>query len=109
MTIFAAIITAFGVAAGLALSGTLQNFASGVLILILRPYKIGDNIITQGQRREPFLPFNYFIQLLLRLIIKRSLFRIANYQTRSSLISVAKATGELISSLNLVMASILNK
>jgi len=27
----------------------LQNFASGVLILILRPYKIGDNIITQGQ------------------------------------------------------------
>jgi small conductance mechanosensitive channel len=49
MTIFAAVITAFGVAAGLALSGTLQNFASGVLILILRPYKIGDNIITQGQ------------------------------------------------------------
>jgi small conductance mechanosensitive channel len=49
MTIFAAVITAFGVAAGFALSGTLQNFASGVLILILRPYKIGDNIITQGQ------------------------------------------------------------
>ncbi len=49
MTIFAAVITAFGVAAGLALSGTLQNFASGVLILLLRPYKIGDNIITQGQ------------------------------------------------------------
>ena len=49
MTIFAAVITAFGVAAGLALSGTLQNFASGVLILILRPYRIGDNIITQGQ------------------------------------------------------------
>jgi small conductance mechanosensitive channel len=49
MTIFAAVITAFGVAAGLALSGTLQNFASGVLILLLRPYRIGDNIITQGQ------------------------------------------------------------
>ena len=49
MTIFAAAITAFGVAAGLALSGTLQNFASGVLILLLRPYRIGDNIITQGQ------------------------------------------------------------
>lgn len=48
MTIFAAAITAFGVAAGLALSGTLQNFASGVLILLLRPYRIGDNIITQG-------------------------------------------------------------
>jgi len=49
MTIFAAVITAFGVAAGFALSGTLQNFASGVIILVLRPYRIGDNIITQGQ------------------------------------------------------------
>ncbi len=49
MTIFAAVIGAFGVAAGLALSGTLQNFASGVLILLLKPYRVGDNIITQGQ------------------------------------------------------------
>lgn len=49
LTIFAAVIASFGVAAGLALSGTLQNFASGVLILILRPYKVGDNIVTQGQ------------------------------------------------------------
>jgi small conductance mechanosensitive channel len=49
MTIFAAVITSFGVAAGLALSGTLQNFASGVLILLLKPYRIGDNINAQGQ------------------------------------------------------------
>ena len=35
LTIFTTVIGAFGVAAGLALSGTLQNFASGVLILIL--------------------------------------------------------------------------
>src|SRR5206468_11933141 len=49
MTIFAAVIGAFGVAAGLALSGTLQNFASGVLILLLKPYRVGDNITTQGQ------------------------------------------------------------
>jgi small conductance mechanosensitive channel len=49
LTIFAAVITSFGVAAGLALSGTLQNFASGVIILMLRPYRIGDNIITQSQ------------------------------------------------------------
>jgi small conductance mechanosensitive channel len=48
MTIFAAVIGAFGVAAGLALSGTLQNFASGVLILLLKPFVVGDNIITQG-------------------------------------------------------------
>ena len=49
MTLFATIIAGFSVAAGLALSGTLQNFASGVLILLLRPYKVGDNIITQSQ------------------------------------------------------------
>lgn len=49
MTIFAAVVASFSVAAGLALSGTLQNFASGVLILLLKPYRVGDNIITQGQ------------------------------------------------------------
>jgi small conductance mechanosensitive channel len=49
MTLFAALIGAFGVAAGLALSGTLQNFASGVLILLLKPFVVGDNIIAQGQ------------------------------------------------------------
>ena len=48
MTIFAAMVGAFGVAAGLALSGTLQNFASGVLILLLKPFKVGDNILAQG-------------------------------------------------------------
>ena len=50
LTIFTAVVGAFGVAAGLALSGTLQNFASGVLILLLKPYRVGDNIITQGQQ-----------------------------------------------------------
>ena len=49
LTIFTTVIGAFGVAAGLALSGTLQNFASGVLILALKPFRVGDNIIAQGQ------------------------------------------------------------
>lgn len=48
MTIFAALVGALGVAAGLALSGTFQNFASGVLIILLKPFKVGDNISTQG-------------------------------------------------------------
>ncbi|CAG5018445.1 Small-conductance mechanosensitive channel [Dyadobacter sp. CECT 9275] len=48
MTIFAALIGAIGVAAGLALSGTLQNFTSGVLILMLKPFHVGDNILAQG-------------------------------------------------------------
>jgi small conductance mechanosensitive channel len=49
MTVFAALVGAVGVALGLALSGTLQNFTSGILILILKPYVVGDNIIAQGQ------------------------------------------------------------
>lgn len=49
LTIFTAILSAATVAAGLALSGTLQNFAGGVMILLLKPFEIGDNIIAQGQ------------------------------------------------------------
>ena len=48
MTSFIAILGAAGLAVGLALSGTLQNFAGGVMILIFKPYKPGDFIETQG-------------------------------------------------------------
>jgi small conductance mechanosensitive channel len=49
LTVLSTIIGAFGVAAGLALSGTFQNFAGGVLILLLKPFELKDNIIAQGQ------------------------------------------------------------
>jgi small conductance mechanosensitive channel len=49
MTIFTTIIGAFSVAAGLALSGTFQNFAGGVLILLLKPFELNDSIVAQGQ------------------------------------------------------------
>ena len=45
---FVAIFASAGVAIGLALSGTLQNFAGGVLILLIKPYKVGDFIEAQG-------------------------------------------------------------
>lgn len=45
---FLALFASAGVAIGLALSGTLQNFAGGVLILLLKPYKVGDFIEVQG-------------------------------------------------------------
>ena len=45
---FIAIFASAGVAIGMALSGTLQNFAGGVLILLLKPYKIGDYIEAAG-------------------------------------------------------------
>ena len=49
VTIFTTIIGAFSVAAGLALSGTFQNFAGGVLILMLKPFEVDDYIMAQGQ------------------------------------------------------------
>ncbi|MFC2086087.1 mechanosensitive ion channel family protein [Bacteroidota bacterium] len=48
MTSFIALLGAAGLAIGLALSGTLQNFAGGVIILILRPFNVGDYIEAQG-------------------------------------------------------------
>lgn len=48
MTSFIAILGAAGLAVGLALSGTLQNFAGGVMLLIFKPFKVGDFIDAQG-------------------------------------------------------------
>lgn len=48
MTSFIAILGAAGLAVGMALSGTLQNFAGGVMILIFKPFKAGDVIEAQG-------------------------------------------------------------
>jgi small conductance mechanosensitive channel len=46
---FVALLASVGVALGMALSGTLQNVAGGVMILLFRPYKVGDFIEAQGQ------------------------------------------------------------
>ncbi|NCD41417.1 MAG: mechanosensitive ion channel [Bacteroidia bacterium] len=48
MTSFIAILGAVGLAVGMALSGTLQNFAGGVMILLFKPFKVGDYITAQG-------------------------------------------------------------
>jgi small conductance mechanosensitive channel len=48
MTSFVAILGAAGLAVGLALSGTLQNFAGGVMILFFKTFKVGDFIDAQG-------------------------------------------------------------
>ena len=45
---FVAVLASMGLAIGMALSGTLQNFAGGVMILVLRPYRVGDYIEAQG-------------------------------------------------------------
>ena len=47
-TSFAALLASFGVAAGMALSGNLSNFAGGLIILLLKPFRVGDYIEAQG-------------------------------------------------------------
>jgi len=47
-TSFAALLASAGVAVGMALSGNLQNFAGGLIVLLLRPYKVSDVIESQG-------------------------------------------------------------
>ncbi|MBV9961609.1 MAG: mechanosensitive ion channel family protein [Parafilimonas sp.] len=87
LTLFAAVIASFGVAAGLALSGTLQNFASGVLILLLRPYKIGDNIVTQSQEGVVSS-----IQLFYTVVI--------SYDNKTIIVPNSKLSNELIVNLS---------
>lgn len=48
-TSFVAIIGAAGLAIGMALQGTLANFASGVMLILFKPFKVGDSIIGAGQ------------------------------------------------------------
>ena len=45
---FAALLAAGGLAVGMALSGTLQNFAGGVMLLLFKPFKVGDYIDANG-------------------------------------------------------------
>lgn len=47
-TSFAALLASAGVAIGMALSGNLQNFAGGLIILLIKPFKVGDFIEAQG-------------------------------------------------------------
>ncbi len=49
-TSFAAILGAAGLAIGLAMQGTLSHFAAGVMLLIFRPFKVGDTVEIGGKR-----------------------------------------------------------
>lgn len=51
-TSIVAVIGSAGVAVGLALQGSLSNFAGGVLILLLRPFRVGDYIIEDNKKNE---------------------------------------------------------
>lgn len=61
-TSFAALLASAGVAVGMALSGNLQNFAGGLIVLLFKPYKVGDWIESQefperSRKYRYFTPF----------------------------------------------------
>lgn len=66
MTSFIAILGAAGLAVGLALQGSLANFAGGVLILLFKPFKVGDLIEGQGHLGivDKILIFNTILKTL---------------------------------------------
>ncbi|MFT5822673.1 MAG: small conductance mechanosensitive channel [Crocinitomix sp.] len=70
MTSFIALIGAAGLAIGMAFSGTLGNFAGGIMILIFRPYKIGDYISAQDVEGS-VLDIQIFNTILLTLDHKK--------------------------------------
>ncbi len=66
ITAFAALLAAAGLAIGMALQGTLGHFASGVLILLFKPYRVGDLVDIQNVvgHVEEIQIFNTIIQTL---------------------------------------------
>ncbi len=50
VTSFAAVLAAAGFAVGLAFQGTLSNFAAGILLLVFRPFKVGDSVVVAGTK-----------------------------------------------------------
>ena len=87
LTIFTVIVGGISVAAGLALSGTLQNFTSSILILLLKPYKVGDTIVAQG-----FEGTVKFIQIFHTII--------NTYDNKTVIIPNSKLSNELIVNLS---------
>ncbi len=71
-TSLTAVIASAGVAVGLALQGSLSNFAGGVLILLLKPFVIGDYIVqgnTEGTVKEIGLVYTELLTVDNRLIV----------------------------------------
>lgn len=54
VTSFAAVLTAAGFAVGLAFQGTLSNFAAGILLLVFRPFKVGDSVVVAGTKGKVY-------------------------------------------------------
>lgn len=62
---FVAILGAMGLAVGLSLQGSLSNFAGGMLIIVFKPFKVGDTIETQGGIVATVLEIQIFVTKML--------------------------------------------
>lgn len=96
-TSFVALLGGAGLAIGLALQGNLSNFASGVMILIFKPFKIGDNVIISSHTGvvQEILIFN----TVLKTADNRSVI-IPNNSITSTAITNISGNGELRTELN---------
>lgn len=117
-TSFVAIIGAAGLAVGMALQGTLQNFAGGVMILLLKPFKVGDYV-----EQDRYAGFVEKIQIFCtslrtydnRIIIvpntelaTKSLVNHFNQPSRRIAISVGVAYGESVEEVRKVLLEVAN-
>jgi len=91
-TSFIAILGAAGLAVGLALQGSLANFAGGVLIMIFKPYKVGDLVEAQGHLGE-VKDIQIFVTILVSLDNKQVI--IPNGVMSNGTITNISAEGQL--------------
>lgn len=119
MTSFIALIGAMGLAIGMAFSGTLSNVAGGVVLLVLRPFKVGDTILAQGYEGT-VKSIQIFTTILISADNKTisipngplSTGPITNYslmETRRLDINIKLAQGEEINSISKGILEILNQ
>ncbi|MBM4399352.1 MAG: mechanosensitive ion channel, partial [Candidatus Cloacimonetes bacterium] len=84
---FIAIIGAAGLAIGLALQGSLANFAAGVMLILFKPFKVGDNVTSAGQTG-----IVHEVQMFSTILIGED--------GKAIIIPNAKITGDIIVNLN---------
>jgi len=100
VTAFAALLAAAGLAIGMALQGTLGHFASGVMILLFKPYRVGDLVELQGQIGH-VNEIQVFNTILTTLDHKKVI--IPNGIATSGIMTNLSATGKLRVDLNVAM------
>lgn len=90
-TSVAAVLASAGVALGLALQGSLSNFAGGVLILLLKPFKVGDYIIENSNNNEGTVKEIQIFYTKLQTVDGKSIVIPNGMLTNNSLVNVTAA------------------